>query len=143
MHMPPGLGFAARGELGFARIHRNLFDGYDRVAAARHDRAGHHLEAVGGGVEGERRAARRLDAGDTEPAAAFGPARECDAIHGHAIEGGCVALRANRRAEYASGAGSERNLLFRHRRDGCGDCRIGLGGRQHGRARFSSACRGP
>ena len=109
MHVTPGLRFAALVQFGMAVGRADLLDGHDRVAAARHHRAGHDLEAVGPGSEGEHGGAGGLDAGDAEPAAALGSAGECDAIHRHAIERGRVALGVQRRAEYAAGAVSERD----------------------------------
>jgi hypothetical protein len=140
----PGYRLAAGIELSHAVVtHRDLFDRHDRVAASRQHRAGHHFEAVGSGSERERCAARRLDACNTEAAPAFRAERECDAVHGHAVEGRRVALCVDRLAQGSSGAGGEGNALDRHRRDGRRDRRIGLGRRQHARARVSSACRGP
>ncbi len=71
MHMPPGRRHAALVQLGVAAGRVDLFDGHDGVAAARHHRAGHDLEAVGVGCEREHGGAGRLDAGDAEAPAAF------------------------------------------------------------------------
>ena len=95
------------------------------------------------GGEGEHGCAGGLDSGHAEPPAALGTARERDAVHRHAIEWRRIALGAQRRAQDAAGAGGERDPFVRHRRDGGGDRRFSLGGRQHATARVSPACRGP
>src|SRR6185503_10143817 len=117
-----------------------LLDWNDRIATGGQNRAGHHFDAVAVRLERERGASCRLDAGEAETAARKVTRAERDAVHCHAIEGGCVAFREKGLPEDAAGAGRERGELLRHRRDGGVDCRIGFGGRQHGEPRRRQFC---
>ena len=143
MHMAPRRRFATGLDFGVAIRRLDLLHRNDRVAAARHHRARHDLETVGLRSQVENRRAGGLGPGDPELPSIPGAARECDAVHRHAIERRRIALRPQRRAQDAAGSGRERDRLRRHRRDGCCDRRFGLGGSQHAAARVSPACRGP
>jgi len=122
-------------ELDFAIARRDLLHGNHGIAFGGQDRPRHDFETVVAGFEAERRGASRLHAGNVKPASTADPgrARQCDAIHRHAIERRLVALGADVLGERRAAQCRQRSRFDRQRVHAGQDLRERLGRRRLGR----------